>query len=416
MDLRLLVIDGADQGRVFPLAPEGTTLIGRPPDADITLNDLYVKRAHCRLEIAGDEVVVLDLTESGGTLVNGQPVGQQELHVGDVLRVGNSHLRLEEDDGSRPEEEEEHEAEEPAAEKKPRGLPLLPAERLHDLSGRSLGHFDIAEVLGRGHCGTVFRATDRRDGHEVALKVFPIDFPKSDAEMQRFARVLKELLPLRYQHLVVVLAAGKSGPYCWVAREYVAGKSAAQAAGRAGAGGKVNWKEALRIAAHVARALEFVHRRHGPHGNVTPANVLIRDEDKVVKLADLMLAEALEGSALYAARLEGKLLAELPYLAPEQIDPEAPVDALADLYGLGAVVYARLTGRPPFQGPTPEETLALIREAPLARPRQHHAYIPSDFEASVVRLLSRRPEDRYPTPRALLTDLEAIAAREGVTL
>ena len=174
----------------------------------------------------------------------------------------------------------------------------------------------------------------------MALKVLSPDFPKSDAEMQRFARVLREALAVRHAHLVTVLAAGKTGPYCWIAREHVAGRSAARAAERAGEGGKVNWKEALRIATHVARALEFIHRRHALHGNVTPANILIR-EDKVVKLADLMLAEALEGSAMHAARLEGKLLAELPYLSPEQVDPEAATDEVSDLYGLGAVVYAR---------------------------------------------------------------------------
>src|SRR5207249_7293361 len=115
------------------------------------------------------------------------------------------------------------------------------------------GHVEIAEVLGRGHCGIAFRAADRKAGHEVTLKILPVEFPKREAEMQRFARVLKEALPLRHAHLVTVLSAGKTGPYCWIAREYIAGKSAAQAAERAAAGVKVNWKEALRIAAHVGR-------------------------------------------------------------------------------------------------------------------------------------------------------------------
>ncbi|MBI1915247.1 MAG: protein kinase [Planctomycetes bacterium] len=419
MAQRLLVIDGADQGRFFSLTEGSTLLIGSSTrHADIRLNDLYVKRVHCMLHV-GDRIVVKDEEPTtGGIFVNGQRVTESELRPGDVLRVGNSHLRLELDDGSQPAEAKEpvKEAAKEAAPEMLKGIPILPAERLEELAGHTFGHFEIAEVLGRGQCGVAFLATDLKANHEVTLKILPVEFPKRDTEMQRFARVLKEVLPIRHPHLVTVLGAGKTGPYCWIAREYVAGKSAAQAAQRAGAGGKVNWKEALRIAVHVGRALEFVHRRHALHGNVTPNNILIRQEDKVVKLADLMLAQALEGSALYAARLEGKLMAELPYLSPEQVDPESSMDEVSDLYGLGAVVYARLTGRPPFQGATPDQTLARIQGAPLTRPSQLQAGIPPGLEAAVVRLLARRPEDRFPTASALLAALDVVAAREGVAL
>jgi serine/threonine protein kinase len=417
MAQRLLVIDGADQGAIFPLVKGSTLLIGSSnKQADICLNDLYVKRVHCLLHV-GERIVVKDhQPNTGGVFINGQRVTEQELRLGEVLRVGNSSLRLELDAGGQQNEAKETtpEAAKETIPEKPQGLPVLPPERLDQLIGHTLGHFKISDVLGRGHCGIAFLATDQKASHEVTLKVFPVEFPKRDAEMQRFARVLKELLPLRHPHLVTVLSAGKTGPYCWIAREHIAGKSAAEAVERAGTSGKVSWKEALRIATHVGRALEFIHRRHSLHGNVTPANILIRQEDKVVKLADLMQAQALEGSTLYATSLEGKLLAELPYLSPEQVDPQALMDQVSDLYGLGAVVYARLTGRPPFKGATPEETLAQIQEAPLMRPRQVQAGIPADLEAVVLRLLARRPEDRYPTASALLADLEALAAREEI--
>jgi serine/threonine protein kinase len=420
MAQRLLVIDGADQGRFFPLTEGSTVLIGSSnKHADIRLNDLYVKRVHCVLQVGERIVVKEEQPNTGGIYVNGQSIKESELRTGDVLRIGNTHLRLELDDGTppaAPEKRAEEAPKEPVKEVVPqtwRGLPILPLERLEELAGHTFGHFEIGEVLGRGHCSVAFLATDQKAGQEVTLKMLPVEFPKRDAEMQRFARVLKELLPLRHPHLVTVLSAGKTGPYCWITREHIVGKSAAQAAERAGAGGKVNWKEALRIATHVGRALEFIHDRHSLHGNVTPANILIR-EDKVVKLADFMLAQALEGSALYAARLEGKLKAELPYLSPEQVGPEASTDELSDLYGLGAVVYARLTGRAPFQGSTPDQTLARIQGAPLTRPRQIHAGIPAALEAVVVRLLARKPEDRFQSASELLEDLEAVADREGV--
>ena len=103
MAQRLLVIDGADQGRVFPLAKGSTLLIGSSNrHADICLNDLYVKRVHCLLHV-GDRVVVKDhQPNTGGIFLNGQRVTESEVRPGDVLRVGNSHLRLEIDDGSQP--------------------------------------------------------------------------------------------------------------------------------------------------------------------------------------------------------------------------------------------------------------------------------------------------------------------------
>src|SRR5438552_18373014 len=108
MAQRLLVIDGADQGRVFALTEGSTLLIGSSTrQADICLNDLYVKRVHCLLHV-GDRLVVKDhQPNTGGIFVNGERVTEHELRPGDILRVGNSHLRLEIDDGSPPAENKE---------------------------------------------------------------------------------------------------------------------------------------------------------------------------------------------------------------------------------------------------------------------------------------------------------------------
>src|SRR5207247_780037 len=118
----------------------------------ICLHDLYVARVHCHLEMAQGRVVVTESEPSKGTFVNGQKVTQHELQAGDVLRVGNSHLRLEIDDGTSPEPAAEDTG--PAA---PAGLPHLPRQRLAELSGHTLGHYDIGLVLGRGHYGVVFQ-------------------------------------------------------------------------------------------------------------------------------------------------------------------------------------------------------------------------------------------------------------------
>src|SRR5207253_2414108 len=161
-------------------------------------------------------------------------------------------------------------------------------DELLKLDGQTLGHFRIDKLLGRGQSGVVFRSVDVRNNHPVALKVLSPDFPKTEAELQRFARALKVVPQLHHAHLITVFGAGK--------------------------------------------------------------------------LADLMLNQALEGSGLQKAILGRKMLAELPYLAPEQSDPHDPVTPAGDIYALGGVLYGLLTGQPPFQAETPREVRALARE------------------------------------------------------
>jgi serine/threonine protein kinase len=427
MAWRLLVIDGADWGRAYPLPVSGPLTIGNGQgDADVGLHDLYVTRLHCRIVVDGGRIEVADQGSPQGTLVNGRKVERQEIHAGDVLRVGNSHLRLEEGEAEPvpasagvPADPDPPgpDAPDPAD---PPGPPQLPPDRLEELTGHTLGHFQIGPVLGRGHYGLVFQARyqgPRRapagTGH-VALKVLSPLFPQGGEEMRTFARVLKDMLALRHPNLVAVLLAGKTGPYCWIARELVEGDSLTAAIDP---GGKPNWKRALRVAVHIARALDYACRRRLVHGNVTPQNILYSDGLKVAKLADLLLSTALEGSRLQLSVLEGKLLAELPYLAPEQTPGEAAVvDICTDIHGLGAVVYGLLTGRPPFHADDPADVLEQIRTRVPVRPRELSSDpgIPEPFEVIVLRMLAKRPEDRFSTPAELLAELVPLAQNLGV--
>jgi serine/threonine protein kinase len=416
MAKRLLVIDGADHGRTYPIHGDGTVTIGNSHrHADICLHDLYVRRVHCHLEVEGERIVARDSENAAGICVNGQPVAEQELRLGDVLRVGNTHMRLEE--GQAGEEEEELLEEDTEEVKQFTPAPPLLAERLGGLTDHLLAHYEIGPVLGHGQSGVVFRAHDRKGGHTVALKVLFPEFPQNAAEMQQFAAAMKTVLPLRHANLVTLYNAGRSAPYCWLALEYVEGESFAQVLERMGGlPNKLGWKHALRLGIHLGRALEFIHGNRLQHGNITPRNILIRLSDKVTKLGDLMLARAIDGSVLQKGTLEKKLLEEMPYLAPEQADPEAFVDSLADIYGLGAILYARIAGRPPFQGESPEETLARIHRAPLVRPRQVQSTLPEALDVAITKMLARHQEERYQTAAELVAELERIADEEGVSV
>jgi serine/threonine-protein kinase len=197
--------------------------------------------------------------------------------------------------------------------------------------------------------------------------------------------------------------------------ELVEGESLTEVIQRIGVAGMLDWRFAFRVAVHVGRALEYAHGKNILHRNLTPQNILVRAEDKVVKLGDLMLAKALEGTLAEQLTRPGEVLGDVRYMAPERTRGTEHIDARSDLYSLGALLYTLLTGRAPFQGGSLIETIQQIRTAEPARPRQFQMSIPDRFEALVLKLLSKRPELRFASATELLAELERIGKYHGVT-
>ena len=444
--LRLKVIDGADQGRSFPMPTAGTLTLGKNSRfADIVLHDLYVARVHCELLVEDGQVIVTHIEGAGGTRVDGANVVEPTvLKQGGILRIGNSHLRLELGPvGELPEVSEGPKSgymakaataapksgymskldEPPASGYIPKStLPNVGSSANHKidpltaLGGQVFGHYRIGPILGRGFCGAVYQAHDTKDEHVVALKVLAPEFPAAQAELDKFAKALTAAAHIPHPNLVALHGGGRSGVHCWIAREYVEGESAAAVVGRVADGEKVSWARACRVAAHLARALEAVHGSGRIHGNITPRNVLLKHEDHSAKLSDLLFTQAVEGSKLRESMAEKKRAMEVGYIAAEQTEAGAFVDRLADLYAVGAVTYALLTGRAPHIGPTPKDVEASIRSGRVPKPTAYHKKVPATFEAVVLKLLAKRQEDRYQTATGLLEDLTAIAEDHGLTV
>ncbi len=409
MSLQLLVTAGPDKGRVFTIQAGPDHLLGRGTQSLYRLTDPRVSRAHCQIVLEGENVTVVDNGGSGGTLVNGKPVQRHTLRPGDVVHLGDTQLRLHIGDfpldvalGAI------NQAGAPAAAgPKP--------EQLEALSGQTLAHYDIGPVIGRGSTGIVFHATDTKNTRSVAFKVLLPEFTKNDDEVQRFVRAMKTMLPLRHDNLVTICGAGKTGPHCWVAMEYIAGENLTEVIKRIGVANMLDWRHAYRAAVQIARALSYAHGEQIVHRNVTPTNVLVDATNKTVKLGDLMLAKALEGAMAQQITRPGELLGDVEYMSPERTRGTTDVDVRSDLYGLGATVYALLTGRPPFEGSTLVEKITRIRQDQPVKPTKYQMSIPPMFEGVVMKLLAKRPEDRYQTADELLKDLERVGKFQGVT-
>jgi serine/threonine protein kinase len=414
MGMQLLVIAGPDKGRSFPLNAGESILIGRSQAIPNRLTDPHVSRVHCEVQVEGDRITLTDSNSVAGTFVNGKKIAQQQLKPGDVIQVGGTQLRCQPAGLAAPNLADQSTLD-PVNPLQARAAAPA-ADQPSALTGQTLSHYEVGPVLAKGQSGVVFRARDTKDGRTVALKVLRPEFSKNEEEMQRFVRAIKTMLPLRHPNLVALYGAGKTGAFCWVAMEFVEGESLTQVIQRIGVAGMLDWRHALRVAIHVGRALDFAHGQHIIHRNVAPPNILLQSSDKVAKLGDLMLAKALEGTMAEQITRPGELVGDVQYMSPERTHGTADVDGRSDIYGLGATVYALLTGRPPCVGGSLVETINKIRTVDPEKPQKFQLSIPALFEGTVLKMLAKRPEARYQTAAELLTDLERVVKFQGLTV
>ena len=426
MPWRLLVVDGADADRYFPLPESGTRVIGNSHKyCDICLHDLLMSRVHCQVETDDGKVTVVALAEDKDTLVNGQKVKTCDLQPGDVLRAGNSHIRLEVDTASVDDGEiiedvevaEEgdiaevvaavDEAEEVEVVDEPDPLPEFEWATLDQLAGHTFAHFEVGDVIGRGHFSVVFRARDTAAHREVALKVLSPAFPANPDELKQFAQTVRKVAAIHEEHLVRWWAAGRTSKLVWISQELVEGESLAEFMKKPEPVSKVRWRSALKLGADIAKALDCLFQRHIVHGDLRPANILL-GLDRTAKLSDLMFEQAIQGSVWHSKQLEGKLLAELPYLPPERLNERGYRNEISDIYSLGALVYLRLTGRPPFEGATPNQIIEKIQDGRLEKPKKIYKECPMDFQLVIMKMLAVNPPDRYQTPADLLDAFESL--------
>jgi serine/threonine protein kinase len=411
MSLQLVVVAGPDAGKTFTLQPGSDLMLGRGEKSFYRITDPRVSRAHCQIAVEGESAVVTCNGGSGGTKVNGKKIDKHKLKLGDVIQIGDTQLRLHMGDFPL---DVGMAVVTPGTAAKPTAADV---GQLEELVGKQLSHYEVMHVLARGRSCVVFFANDpENDNRPVALKVLLPEFSKDEAEMQRFVRAMKTVLPLRHPNLVTTYAAGKTGSYCWVAMEFIAGETLRDVIKRIGVAGMLDWKHAFRAAVDVARALEYAHEKGIVHRNVTPTNILLQATDKVHKLGDVMLAKALEGSLAEQITRTGELVGDLAFMSPERTRGLTDLDQRSDLYGLGATLYALLTGRPPFEGTTMIEQITKIRQHEPVKPTKYQLSIPAQFQDVVMKLLAKKPADRYQSAKDLLKDLERVAKFTGVKM
>ena len=257
--------------------------------------------------------------------------------------------------------------------------------------------FEVFEELGRGGMSVVYRARQVYPSRVVAIK-FLLAGVHADAERRaRFLAEADAFARLRHPNVVRIHEVGEHGGLPFLALEFVEGVTLADRLG----GAPLPPRQAAELAEQLARAVHAAHRAGVVHRDLKPANVLIA-ADGTPKVTDFGLAKQ-EESDLTAT---GAVLGTPSYMAPEQAEGRArEVGPPADVYALGTILYEMLTGRPPFRGATPLETLDQVRSRDPIAPGQLRAKLPRDLDTICLTCLRKEPSARYGSAEALADDL-----------
>lgn len=300
------------------------------------------------------------------------------------------------------------------------GLPARTVSKSPGLTARAepagraaqvrIGRYVIERTLGQGGMGAVYAAVDPALGRHVAIKVM---LDADDATSgRRFVAEAEAAGRLHHPGIVRVHELGQDGAQRFIVMDLVEGESAQ---GRLERQGALPSREAVQVVRAVAEALAFAHARGVLHRDVKPHNVLLGPGGPV--LTDFGLARDARREALTRT---GEGCGTPAFMPPEQVDDMRGVTASADVYGLGATLYALLAGRPPFQGATPLKIVSQVLMHPPAPLRPAAPQVDADLETICLTCLEKDPAHRYadmPALRGIMRQLdrEVIAQVSGMT-
>jgi WD40 repeat protein/predicted Ser/Thr protein kinase len=281
------------------------------------------------------------------------------------------------------------------------------------LVGELVGKFRIVERLGAGGMGVVYRAEDTSIGRIVALKTLTAERMADPMRKRRLIREARSLGTLSHPSIATIYEVGEADGIDYIAMELIEGETLKSRLSR----GALPAAEAVPLFIAVADALAHAHGEGVVHRDLKPSNVMVA-RDRKPKLLDFGIAKLLDagGSKTDSAPTthEGQILGTPSFMSPEQALGDR-VDHRSDIFSFGALMYAAVSGRPPFEGETPHETVvAVYRTTPL-----HLAEVapelPSALRNLIHRCLRKDPEKRYQRSDAIRMDLELLGSNATAT-
>ncbi|ODA35454.1 bifunctional serine/threonine-protein kinase/formylglycine-generating enzyme family protein [Planctopirus hydrillae] len=288
------------------------------------------------------------------------------------------------------------------------------AQVVYSGKGKSLtmGSYTVLDKLGQGGMGMVLKAEHRMMMRLVAIKVLSPSVTKTKELAQRFQREVQAAARLTHPNIVGAFDAGETNGSPFLVMEYVPGDDLATIVKKKG---PFSIDQAIDCIVQAAKGLEFAHAQGVIHRDIKPANLLL-DTKGVVKILDMGLARIESEDVATQADLTGTgtVMGTVDYMAPEQALSTKHADARSDLYSLGISLWYLLTGKAAYEGDSLMARLLAHRDQPIPSLRTVRQDVSESLDHVFMKLVAKKPDDRYQTATELIVDLQA--CRTGATL
>src|SRR5262245_31268089 len=274
---------------------------------------------------------------------------------------------------------------------------------------RVFGDYELLEEVARGGMGVVYKARQKGLNRVVALKMILSGRLAGADDLQRFRTEAEAAARLQHPNIVQVHEVGEVDGQHFFSMEFIDGTSLAQRLQN----GPLPGRTAARYLRQIARAVHHAHRHGILHRDLKPSNILL-DVDDEPHITDFGLAKRLGGDS--GQTRTGAVLGTPSYMSPEQAAGRSrELSPATDVYGLGAVLYECLTGRPPFRSESPMDTLMQVMDNEPPPPRLLNPKIDHDLETICLKCLEKDPKQRYESADALAADLERYLGGETIS-
>ena len=420
MRVTLHVVAGPQTGRDFTFDQHDTFMIGRSEDAQFCLpHDRFFSRHHCILEIAPPQCFLRDLGSTNGTYVNGIRVETAHLKHGDRIQGGETVLEVKVaadpedifaagingDDRSEPSMitvaclncnvPARAEASRPDAK-----LSYVCDECRDKLrkNPQPIPNYQMLRVLGQGGMGSVMLARSIRDGQAVAIKTLLPEVAVSEQSLKRFLREIEVASVLRHPNIVSYIEHGTHNGIVYLVTEYVTGMDASKFAKHRG--GKLNYREVVRIIEQTLAALDFAHGKGFVHRDIKEQNILVDGNfpNFTAKLTDFGLSKSYKQTGMSGVTMVGDVAGTIAYMPPEQVRDFKEVRPPSDIYAVGMTAYSLLTGAHPLDIHPKAgiaETVKAIFERPIIPIANRVPDVPSRIAAVLEMALAKQVDLRW---------------------
>ncbi len=272
-----------------------------------------------------------------------------------------------------------------------------------------LGDYLLQEEIGRGGMGIIYRARQRSLKRDVAVKLILHGAKASDADQQRFQSEVAAAAQLDHPNIVPIYEFGIESNWQYYGMKLVEGHDLTKDIAK----GPMSERDAAQLVMTIARAIHYAHQQGVIHRDLKPANILL-DVQGVPHVSDFGLAKQVDSSDSLTDT--GAILGTPSYMSPEQASGgRGNVGPVSDVYSLGAILYALVTGRPPFQSSSPVDTVLMVLEQDPLPPRLLNTKMSRDLELIVLKSLQKPIDLRYSSAAALADDLDAFLTNEAIS-